>query len=80
MVRILATSGVSDARVREGEWLIGMALSGIPACGDACWEVPTSLGVAESGISGPRGSPALMVSGAPRTADVGFLGVVSPEA
>ena len=33
-VGALATSGVSNARVREGEWLIGMVSSGIAAHSD----------------------------------------------
>ena len=79
-VGILAASGFSDARVREGEWLIGMALSGIAACGDACWEVATSLGTAKTGPSAPSGSSPLIVDGPSGATDVGLLGIVSPEA
>ena len=34
-VGMLATSGVSDARVGEGKWLIGMVSSGVATCGNA---------------------------------------------
>ena len=80
VVGMLTTLGVSDTRVREGEWLIGTVSSGIAAHGDTCWEVATSLSAAKTGLSGPNGSSTPMVSGALRAIDVGFLGVVSPEA
>ena len=58
----LVTSGVSNARVREGEWLIGTASSGLAACSDAYWEVATGLGMTETGLSGLSGSSAPMVN------------------
>ena len=75
----LITSGVSDARVREGEWLIGMASLGMAACGDACWGVGTSLGMAETGLSSLSGSLAPVVNEAPWTTNIGLLRVLSPE-
>ena len=80
MVGTLAALGVSDARVKEGKWLIRMVSAGVAACGDACWEVATSSGVAETGLSGLSRSAAPMVSGALRATDVGLLRAVSPEA
>ena len=79
-VGTLTTSRVSNARVREGEWLIGMVSSGVVVCDDICWEVATSLDVAETGLSALSGSFALMVIGAPRATDVGLLRLVFPEA
>ena len=40
--RVIGTQvalGVSNARVGEGEWLLGMVLSSISACSDACSQV-----------------------------------------
>ena len=71
---------VSDTRVREGEWLIGIASLGVAACGDACWEVAISLGMAKTGLSGLSGSSTPMVDGAPQVADTRLLRVLSPEA
>ena len=41
VVGVLATSGVSNARVREGEWLISMVSSGIAIHSDGWGEVVT---------------------------------------
>ena len=76
----LVTLGVSDTRVRECEWLIGVASLGLAACGDACWDVATGLGMAKTGLSGLSKFSALMVNGAIWTTDIGLLGVLSPEA
>ena len=46
-VGTLATSGVSNARIWEGEWLLGTVPSSMSAHGDACWEVAISLDVAK---------------------------------
>ena len=35
VVGTLAAAGVSDARVREGKWLIGMVSSGVAVCSNA---------------------------------------------
>ena len=79
-VGILATSGVSDSRVGEGKWLIGMASLGMAACSHACWEVAISLGMAKTDLSGLSRSSTLMVNGAPLDTDIGLLGVLSPKA
>ena len=52
-VGTLATLGVSDARVGEGEWLFGIVLSNVSAHGDAYWEVASGLGVTKTVLSKP---------------------------
>ena len=66
--------------LRRGEWLIGTASSGLAACGDTCWKVASSLGMAKSGLSGLSGSSSLRVDGVTWAAGIGLLGVLSPEA
>ena len=75
----LVALGVSDARVREDEWLIGTASSGLAACSDACWDVATSLGMAKTGLSSLSGSSSLMINGANQTTGIGLLRMLSPE-
>ena len=79
MAGALVALGVSNARLGEGKWLIGMASSGLAACGDTSWEVATGLCMAETGLSGLSRSSALMVDGATWATDIGLLMVLSPE-
>ena len=76
----LVTSGVSNARVGGGEWLMRMASLGQAACGDTCWEVVTGRCVAKTGLSDLSESFPLMVIGVTRATDGGLLRVLSPEA
>ena len=68
----LATLGVSDVGVREGEWLIGTVSLIIATHSDTCEE-------AKSALSQMSRSPALISGGKPRATDAYLLWVVCSE-